>query len=459
LKDAKKISAYGNIPPQAVEMEEVLLGAFLLDKESHEIIDTCEVEYFYKLTNQLIFSVIKSLRNEKKSIDILTVTNELNTSGKLSEAGGALYITQLTFRVASGAHCMEHFLVILEKYIARETIRMSAEMIEMAYSDCDIEELETKILELKTFYETKTLSQGNGEMIYDVAAVSLTNSKQRISDRQNGTMPGINTGFGMLQDLTGGWQPGDLIFIAARPSMGKTALSIHFAKQAAISGCKVLFFSLEMNAISITDRFVLGKTGIDPEKWRNGTITNFDLALYSDEQKLLKSTKLIIYDKSSIRPSYINTVCKREKPDLVVIDYIQLMKPNQGEKFQNRNLELGSISHELKVIAKDYNVPVIVLSQLNRRLDTSASKEPTLSDLRDSGELEQDADLVIFPFRPYVYDTDSPGLFGIMNLFISKHRNGRTGKIYIKHNEYINNFYEENNGFADVESISPKDSF
>jgi len=437
-----KTQHYGFIPPQAIEMEEVLLGAMLLDKDSHEIIDIAEPDFFYKDSHRLIFSAIKSLRTEKKPVDILTVTNELKSGSQLEAAGGAFYVSQLTSRIASAAHSMEHFLIVLEKYIARETIRLSNQLTNLAYSDCDIEELEEKILEIKTFYETRTQTHCNGERIIDVYAESLRNSKKRIIDRLNGKMPGISTGFGLLQDLTGGWQPGDLIFIAARPSMGKTAIAIHFAKQAAFQGSKVAFFSLEMNAISIADRFVLGMTSIDPEKWRNGTITNFDIALFEEQRQNLKQADLIIYDKSSIRPSYINAICKREKPDLVIVDYIQLMKPNQGEKYQNRNLELGSISHELKVIAKEYNVPVIVLSQLNRRLDTSASKVPTLSDMRDSGELEQDADLVIFPWRPYVYG-ESDMDFHVMELIIAKHRNGRTGKIRIKHNEYINNFFEE----------------
>jgi len=452
------VAEFSKIPPQAVELEEVLLGAFMLDNTSHDIIDTCEPEYFYKEAHQKIFKAIKSLRLEKKPIDILTVTNHLRDNDQLKNVGGAIYVTGLTSQVASGVHSMEHFLIVLEKFIARETIRRAWELTDMAYSNSDIEELEGKILELKNFYETKTLNQGNGEDVYDVATESYINSKQRIKDRMNGTMPGINTGISLLQDLTGGWQPGDLIFLAARPSMGKTAIAIHFAKKAATSGSRVLFFSLEMNAISITDRFVLGQTVIDPEKWRNGTITNFDLAQYEDQKKLLKNTMLRIYDKSSVRPSYINTICKREQPDLIIVDYIQLMKPNQGEKFQNRNLELGSISHELKVIAKEYNVPIIALSQLNRRLDTSASKVPTLSDLRDSGELEQDADLVIFPFRPYVYG-ESDMDFQVMELIIAKHRNGRTGKVRIKHNEYINNFYEENIGYVDSSLQNAKSTF
>jgi len=159
---------YGKIPPQAIEMEEVLLGAFMLDNSSHELIDSCEAAYFYKEAHQLIFAAIKSLRNEKKSIDILTVTHELNTTGTLQNAGGAIYVTQLTIRIASGAHSMEHFLIVLEKFIQRETIRLSYELAELAYSDTDIEELETKILELKTFYETKTLAQGCFQRILKV---------------------------------------------------------------------------------------------------------------------------------------------------------------------------------------------------------------------------------------------------------------------------------------------------
>ena len=433
---------YEKIPPQAIEIESTLLGALLFDRDTHDLIDDIEEVIFYKNAHQTIFKAIKKLRVAKKPIDILTVTDELKTMGKLDEVGGAYYITALTSRIGSGFHVNEHYLIVLEKYIARKSILICSEMMKLAYSDCDIEEIEEKINEMKSFFEAKTQQSNIGVLVSVVGKESMLKAKKRAADRQAGTMPGINTGFGKLQGMLGGWQPGDLIFLAARPSMGKTAIAIHFAKAAANRGNKVLFFSLEMNALSITDRFVLGNTIINPEAWRNGSITNFELALYEEENKKIKNSKMIIYDRSSLRPSEVSAICKREKPDIIIIDYIQLMKVNRGEKFQNRNLEVGSISHELKVIAKEYHIPVIALSQLSRSLDSRGVKVPTLSDLRDSGELEQDADLVIFPYRPYVYSNSFID-YGVMELIVAKHRNGRIGAIGIKHNEYINNFFEE----------------
>jgi len=443
-------SNYGKIPPQAVEIEETLLGAFLLDKESQDLIDDVECEIFYKDSSQKVFTAIKSLRKAKKQIDIITVTEELKKTSTLAEVGGAVHINNLTFRVASGIHAGEHFLIVLEKHIARKTIQHCCELLELCYDHNDIEELEEKIVQMKSFYENTTQTKDTGELVVPIARESHSIARKRISDRNQGTMPGINTGFGVFQSMLGGWQPGDLILLAARPSMGKTAIAIHFAKQAAKHGSKVLFFSLEMNAISITDRFILGDTDVNPEKWRNGDMSNFELAQYEDRIKEIKSYNMIIYDRSTLRPSDVNAICKREKPEIIFIDYIQLMKVNRGEKLQNRTLEVGSISHELKIIAKEYNCPVVALSQLNRGVDARGVKVPTLSDLRDSGELEQDADLVVFPYRPYVYSQASEDV-GVMELIVAKHRNGRVGSIRIKHNQYINNFYDEvDDSFPDI---------
>lgn len=441
---------YGKTPPQAIDFEEALLGAFLIDRDCHDLIDIMLPEWFYKDSHEKIFTAIKELKKNSKSIDLLTVTEQLRKTEQLPEVGGASFITQLTQKVSSGIRANEWYVVIKDKFLLREGIRRSVEIQELCYDNAgDIDEVETKLSEFKNFIETETTSEYVGSSLFEISKESLRNAKVRKLNRDNGIMPGINTGCGALQQITGGWQPSDLIYIGGRPSMGKTAFAIWLAKQSAKAGTKTCFFSLEMNDISITDRAVLGETSIDPERWRNGDVTNADFAWFEDAQKLIKRWPLILFDKNISRPANILKIVKKEKPGIIFIDYIQLMQDDKGEKHQNRNSEMESISRKLKSIGKEFNIPVIALSQLNRSLDTRASKLPVLSDLRDSGSIEQDADLVIFPYRPYVYEKD--GLEETIEIHIAKHRNGRLGCIIMKHNQYINNFFEENNGFAEPE--------
>lgn len=437
--------------PNDLTAENALLGSFLIDSDSHSIIDSVEGEYFFTPTNKTIFEAIRKLKKESKKIDIITVTNEV---ARDNTKHWPYLVTTLTSNIASGIHASEYYYIILEHYIKREVIRLSDELTQSSYEHSDLEEIETRIFELKKFYETKIANDNFGDTLYNHAFISFENARKRMEDRQNNIRVGVNTGLGKLQEITGGWQPGELIYLAARPSMGKTAMAIFFGKQAAKEGKKVAFFSLEMSAQSITDRAILGETIIDPEKWRNGDINNSHLALYEDERERQKRMKFIIFDTSTLRISDVRMSIKNQNFDLVIIDYIQLMKSNVGDKFQNRNLELGLISHELKAIAKENNIPVIALSQLNRRLDATASKRPVLSDLRDSGELEQDADLVIFPFRPEFYDENEQP--EIVELLLIKHRNGRTGIIKCKHNKYMNNFFDINDEFADIDSSDEK---
>lgn len=433
---------YGKLPPQATDHEDALLGAILIDRDCHDLIDTMEIAVFYRKQNQTIFEAVKSLRIEKKSIDILTVTEKLKQYEKLAEVGGALYITQLTSKVSSGLRANEWYYLVLEKYILREGIRLTSEIQDICFDSLgDIEEVEFKINELKSFFDAKIYSENVGESLYEVSRESITNAKTRKHNRDNGIMPGINTGIGALQQITGGWQQADLIYIGARPSMGKTAFAIFLAKQSAMAGVKTIFFSLEMNNISITDRAVLGGLDIDPEKWRNGEISNYHFSLFEDKQKVIRQWPLILFDKQAKRPAQIAKICKREKPGIIFIDYLQLMYDDKGEKHANRNSEVENISRKLKDMAKEFNCPVICLSQLNRSLERGKSKVPMLSDLRDSGSIEQDADLVIFPYRPYVY-FEEPENLEVMELHIAKHRNGRVGTVVIKHNKYINEFYD-----------------
>jgi len=439
----------GKIPPQALDIEDAILGIFLIESESLEYVDKLTKEMFYTNVNQILFSAISELRINKSPVDLLTVTEYLKNSNELELIGGVVYLTKITMNVVLSGHLERHIAILKQKYIQREIIRVAYKIDGLAYTGDNLEECQSELTELNRFIDSNIVGDIKGTDLLRLSKENLDSAAQRMVNFNEGIINGINTGFGVMQQITGGWQKQDLIYIASRPSMGKTAISIHFAKMAAKRGFKVLFFSLEMSDISITDRLILGETSIDPETWRNGRITENDLQEYEDISRSIKAWKLKVYDKPGIKPSEISSICRKEKPDIIIIDYIQLMRADSN-KHQNRNLELGSISRDLKGLAKEFDLPVMALAQLNRGIDARGSKVPVLSDLRDSGELEQDADIVIFPYRPYVYSNNQEDKFKI-DLIMAKHRNGRLGITNASHNQYINNFADENFEQREVE--------
>lgn len=439
------LSAQGKIPPQAIDLEEALIGALLIESTRHDLIPRMKPEMFYKESSQVIFKAIQHLYTSKKAIDILTVSERLMSTNELEQVGGATHIAELTDHVSSSAHAEYHYYIVVQKYILRRIIQVTSEVQMIAFQDDDqqIEECQRVLHQLDEDITSEIIGEINTRDIFSIADQSINNAIQRMTDLERGIVPGIPCGIGSLHTVTSGWQKQDLIYIAARPSMGKTAVAIHFAKHAAKKGYRVLFFSLEMSDVSIIDRAILGETDINPTYWKNGQIGQESIALFESVMNQTKTWSITVSDKSSIRPDQVHAIAKKESPDIIFIDYIQLMKPSPGSKYQNRNLELGSISHDLKAIAKDFNIPVVALSQLNRDIDHRGSKIPTLSDIRDSGELEQDADVVIFPYRPEVYSDDQQDK-GVIQFIIAKHRNGETGIVDARHNRYMNNFFDEN---------------
>lgn len=434
------------IPPQALELEEAILGSFMVEHGSLQYIHKITSEMFYKKHHKIIFIAIQDVLSSGGNVDLLTVTDQLRNTDKLESIGGAIYVTKLTNKTT---YDLDFYIAIVkQKYIQREIIRVSSIVNSIAYESDKIEESQTMLSDLNLFIDATIVGNVTGKDILSLTESNIESASRRKINYEEGVINGINTGFHAMQEITGGWQKQDLIYIASRPSMGKTAVSIHFAKMALNRGFKVLFFSLEMSDISITDRMILGETNINPEKWRNGNLTENDLQEYEAMKRIVKMWKFKIYDKAGIKCSEIKTVCRKELPEMIIIDYIQLMRADG--KYQNRNLEIGSISRELKGIAKEFNMPVIALAQLSRGIESKSNKRPMLSDLRDSGELEQDADLVIFPYRHYVYSGNQEDN-GIIEFIISKHRNGRVGKFEASHNEYINNFYDKTVEFRETE--------
>lgn len=435
-----EILDYGKIPPQAIELEELLLGTLMIESYLYDQIPEIKAEIFYKEANRQIFNAIQLLYDQKKPVDILTVTEKLKETKHIDECGGAIYVTSLTSKIASGSHFQYHKQIVIEKYILRLIIQKTSEI----QNNCFADEFDQATELVNDLYKSVN-SEIDIEMSVDKFNDLVTESKDqatiKMNNREKGIKPGIPIPIGKLQDIIGGWQKGDLIYIAARPSMGKTAVSLKFAKHSAKNNFRTLFFSLEMTKISLTDRMILGETEICPDRWKNGELFEHDFQEIEIAQSKIRNWPLFIIDKSAIKTDHVRSICKKMKPDIIIIDYIQLMTANRNKKNDNRNIELGSISHDLKSIAKDFNIPVIAISQLNRNIDSRGSKIPTLSDLRDSGELEQDADLIIFPFRPFVYD-ENPENKGIIEYIIAKHRSGQTGVIKGRHNQYMNDFYD-----------------
>lgn len=437
------------IPPQCIDIENAILGTFLLERTSWEMINKINEEMFYRESNKILFSAIKILFNARKEIDMLTVTEQLKKMQKLDDIGGVVYLSELTKDISSARHLEYHIHIFIEKYIQRSIIRQCSEIVQDAYDDSD--DLDDIIGKVEKLYKN-TLDEIDSDMpvymINDVISDSKKMAYKRMLELEKGKFPGIPINIGVLQEIIGGWQLSDLIYIAARPSMGKTAVACHFAKHAARKGFRTVFFSLEMNKIALTDRMILGETEIEPDRWRNGELSEKDFELIEQKQNEFIKWPLFINDKAKVRVEDIETVCKKLKPDIVFIDYIQLLRPSRGVKYDNRNLELGNISHGLKAIAKDFNIPVICCSQLSRNVETRGTKIPTLADLRDSGELEQDADVIIFPYRPIVH-SHNPEDKGKIDFYIAKHRNGKIGMTSAVHNEYMNAFFDvnENNVF------------
>jgi replicative DNA helicase len=411
------------IPPQAPEIERAVLGSFLLERGCHDYINKLSPEMFYVPEYAEIFRVIKQLHGSGKQVDILTVSEKL--------PGKAVEITRLSARVAGTLHIGEHVGILIQKYIQREIISRCTQLAEKQYQNDDIEESLSE-LELINRDMNSLISSGftlktYGQLIQEAQA--------RMLDKRNNRVRSVSIPFEKMQNIIGGWQNEDLIYIAARPGQGKTAISIVLAREAAKYGKKVFFFSLEMSDIAIAERSFLAEADIDPDSWKKATVTDQDLEKVDEVYTYSEDLGFYIIDKSSMKASEVLSLCRKEKPDIIFIDYVQLIKPERN--LQNRNLELGEISHKLKEIAKEFKIPVVAMAQLNRDVEKRADKRPVLADLRDSGELEQDADIVIMLYRPSAYEVSNENM---IELNICKHRSGKVGRIAVSHNQYMNAF-------------------
>ena len=446
----------GKLPPQALDLEEAVLGAMMTDKKGiDEVIDILHPEAFYDKRHQEIYAAVYALFQNSEPIDLLTVSNQLRKEGKLEIAGGDFYIIGLTQKVASSAHIEFHSRIILEKFIQRKLISISSEIIESAYDET------TDVFDLLDDAEGKLfeVTQGNlkkGAENAQSLVQQAINKIQEISNKEG--MSGLATGFTKLDALTSGWQPTDLIIIAARPGMGKTAFVISMAKNMAIDfNHGVALFSLEMSSVQLITRMISSETGLTSEKLRKGNLEPHEWEQLNVKVKKLSDAPIYIDDTPALSIFDLRAKARRLESQhdvkILIIDYLQLM--TAGGAGGNREQEISMISRNLKALAKELDVPVIALSQLSRSVETrGGSKRPLLSDLRESGAIEQDADIVSFIFRPEYYgmtewdDDDHSPCEGQGEFIVAKHRNGGLDNIRLKFTGHLAKFSDLEEGFS-----------
>ncbi len=443
---------YGKIPPQAVELEEVVLGAMMLEKDAvANVIEILKPEVFYKEAHQHIFKAIYILFNRSEPVDILTVTNELKSMGKLDIAGGPYYIAQLTSKVASSANIEFHSRILLQKFIQRELIRISGEISTDAYEDTtDVFELLDKA-ERNLFNVSETNLRRKYSDMQSILkeAINEIEMAKEASKKNDYSTIGVASGFTNLDRITAGWQKSDLIIIAGRPSMGKTAFVLSMARNAVIDHkFPVAIFSLEMSAIQLVLRLISMETELPSDRLRRGNLEDYEWQQLNTRIKKLEEARIFIDDTPALSVFELRAKARRlvaqHGIQLIIIDYLQLMSASVDTKGM-REQEISSISRALKGLAKELNIPVVALSQLSREVEKRpGSKKPILSDLRESGAIEQDADLVLFIYRPEYYKIeefdDNTPTQGLAEIIVAKHRNGQTGDVKLRFQKQFGKF-------------------
>ncbi len=456
--DAAPVAAdeFGKLPPQALELEEDVLGALMLEKDAYTMVsDILRANYFYKEIHQKIFEAIVDLGLHQEPIDMHTVTEKLRNKGTLDEVGGPYFIALLTSRVSSAAHLIYHSQIIVQKYIARELIRLTREVQTKAFDEkMDVDDLmqeaEAKLFQLTQQNMKKDVVQIN-------PVIEEARERMREASKKQGSS-GIPSGFDDLDKITSGWQRSDLVIIAARPAMGKTAFVLSMAKNMAVdNNIPVAVFSLEMANVQLVNRLLMNVCNLDGEKIKNGQLTPKEWEQFDKDVTRLYDAPIFVDDTPSLSVTELRSkarkLVKEHNIQCIIIDYLQLMNAG-GLAFGSREQEVSMISRSLKGLAKELDLPVLALSQLNRGVEGRSGiegKRPQLSDLRESGAIEQDADMVCFIHRPEYYgiDTDGQGNSnaGIAEIIISKHRNGAVGDVRLRFKNTFARFMNLNEDF------------
>ena len=442
----------GTVPPQALDLEEAVLGALMLERDSIITVQEFVVaDAFYTEEHRLIYKAIEELSAELKPVDLFTVTEKLRSKKQLTKVGGATYLAQLTQKVGSAANVEFHAKIVAQKYVQRELIRSATEIQRRSYDD------EADVTELIGFAESEIFNVAEGHVKRSVQSSQdvLQRTIRQIEEagKNAGAFNGVPSGFMALDRITLGWQPSDLIIVAARPSMGKTAFVLSMARNMSVEHENgVAFFSLEMSATQLMMRLVVAETGLKSEDIRSGRLTPEQWRHLENSVKPLGTAPLFIDDTPALSVFEFRSKARRLKRHndikIIVIDYLQLMTGTQDSK-GNREQEVAFISRTLKAIAKELDVPIIALSQLNRSAEArGGSKRPQLSDLRESGAIEQDADIVAFIHRPEYYGftqtEDGTPTAGMAEIILAKHRNGAVTDVNLR-------FIKDQARFADID--------
>lgn len=434
-------NTFGHLQPQALDVEKAVLGALMIDKDAYAVV--CEMLYpesFYEPRNQMVYTAIRDLSMDERPVDVLTVTEQLAKNGTLEEVGGPLYISELSSRVASSANVEYHARIIAQKFLARQLISFASVIETKAFDDTtDIDDLmqeaEGSLFELSQRNMKKDYTQ------IDPVIKNAVEVIQKAAANKDG-ITGVPTGFHKLDDVTSGWQASDLVIIAGRPAMGKTSFALSMAKNiAADYKVPMAFFSLEMSNVQLVNRLISNCCEIEGNKIRNGQLKPDEWERLDKRMVNLLGAPLFIDDTPGLSVFELRTKARRLVREhgvkIIMIDYLQLMNAN-GMRFSSRQEEVSTISRSLKGLAKELDIPILALSQLNRGVEAREGlegKRPQLSDLRESGAIEQDADMVLFVHRPEYYhiyqDDNGRDLHGMAQIIIAKHRKGGTGDVYL----------------------------
>lgn len=436
----------GKLPPQCLDLEEIVLGGIMLDKDAinKALASSLKPEHFYDDRHAEIFEACLALFRNSDPIDMRTVVIQLRKTGKIEQVGGAYYIAELTSKLSTAANIEYHIRVVQEKYMKRSMIQLGAKITQLGYNDEtdiweDIEDAQKDLFALD-------LGANAQKQIVDILTLYNTTLTALQNKTSNNGITGVPSYFQKLDLITSGWQRSDLILVAARPGAGKTAWMLSVARAAARE-VPIVIFSLEMAAQQLMERLISADHSIENDRLRSGILRPEDWQRITADQTKLSSAKLFVDDTPAISIYELRSKCMRLRQEkgieMVVIDYLQLMR---GDRDGNREQEIASISRGLKNLAKELNIPIIALSQLSRAVEMRADKRPMLSDLRESGSLEMDSDLCIFLYRPEYYgitvDEEGMPTNGICEVIIGKHRNGGTGMVKIKFEKFFTRFSE-----------------
>ena len=441
-RTVKQTDDYGHLQPQAPELEEAVLGALMIEKDAYPLVsEILKPESFYEHRHQLLYKAIQTLAIQQKPIDILTVAQQLRSTAELEEVGGPVYISQLAGKVNSSAHIEYHARIIAQKFLARELITFTSHIQTKAFDETnDVEDLMQEA-EGKLF----AISQQNMKKDYTQInpVIQAAYDQLKIAASRDSGLSGLSTGFYELDKYTSGWQNSDLVIIAARPAMGKTAFVLSMAKNIAVNNREpVAMFSLEMSNVQLVNRLITNVCEISGEKIKSGQLAPYEWGQLDSNITALVDAPLYVDDTPSLSIFELRTKARRLVREhgvkLIIIDYLQLMNAS-GASFGSRQEEVSTISRSLKGLAKELNIPIIALSQLNRGVESREGiegKRPQLSDLRESGAIEQDADMVCFIHRPEYYkiyqDEKGNDLHGVAEIIIAKHRNGAVGDVRLR---------------------------